>query len=54
MFPSTRPVDVSTECALCDALGLMHFLDFGIFAAFMAWYNALAGIADSRYVNYHS
>jgi succinate-acetate transporter protein len=23
---------------------------FGLFAAFMAWYNALAGIADSRYV----
>lgn len=23
---------------------------FAIFAAFMAWYNALAGIADSRYV----
>lgn len=22
---------------------------FGLFAAFMAWYNALAGIADSRY-----
>lgn len=23
---------------------------FGLFAAFMAWYNALAGIADDRYV----
>lgn len=23
---------------------------FGLFAAFMAWYNALAGLADSRYV----
>jgi len=23
---------------------------FGIFAAFLAWYNALAGIADDRYV----
>jgi succinate-acetate transporter protein len=23
---------------------------FGLFAAFLAWYNALAGIADSRYV----
>ena len=23
---------------------------FGIFAAFMAWYNALAGLADDRYV----
>ena len=23
---------------------------FALFAAFMAWYNALAGIADSRYV----
>jgi succinate-acetate transporter protein len=27
---------------------------FGIFAAFMAWYNALAGIADDRYVPYLS
>lgn len=26
---------------------------FGMFAAFMAWYNALAGIADSRYVSSH-
>jgi succinate-acetate transporter protein len=24
---------------------------FGLFAAFMAWYNALAGIADSRFVS---
>jgi uncharacterized protein len=24
---------------------------FGLFAAFMAWYNALAGIADDRYAN---
>lgn len=24
---------------------------FGLFAAFMAWYNALAGIADDRYVS---
>ena len=23
---------------------------FGLFAAFMSWYNALAGIADSRYI----
>jgi uncharacterized protein len=23
---------------------------FGIFAAFLAWYNALAGMADSRYI----
>jgi len=27
---------------------------FGLFAAFMAWYNALAGIADSRYVKYRA
>jgi succinate-acetate transporter protein len=26
---------------------------FGLFAAIMAWYNALAGIADSRYVVLH-
>lgn len=25
---------------------------FGLFAAFMAWYNALAGIADDRYLNH--
>ena len=24
---------------------------FGLFAAFMAWYNAFAGIADDRYAN---
>lgn len=25
---------------------------FGLFAAFVAWYNALAGLADDRYVSY--
>lgn len=27
---------------------------FGLFAAFIAWYNALAGLADDRYVLYSS
>ncbi len=27
---------------------------FGLFAAFMAWYNGLAGIAESRYYHPHS
>jgi succinate-acetate transporter protein len=26
---------------------------FGLFAAFLAWYNALAGIADDRYAQHH-
>jgi len=26
---------------------------FGLFAAFSAWYNALAGIADTRYILYY-
>ena len=38
------PTSTSTQVKVVKAGGY-----FGLFAAFMAWYNALAGIADSRY-----
>jgi hypothetical protein len=40
------PVDGKPNPPVISAAGY-----FGLFAAFMAWYNALAGIADTRYIH---